>query len=75
MQVLWCPHPRLVEELLQGEVDDVRGKVARVVGLESGREIRGLDLMALREVVRHATRGWIRLLPSLERFEGDVYGM
>jgi pseudouridine-5'-monophosphatase len=75
MQVVWCPHEGLLRELLQGEVDEVLEDFRRIFGLDSGVPIRGLEIAALAERIQDATGGWVRLVPTLERFPYAQYGL
>lgn len=77
MQIVWCPHRGLLEELLQGDVanDDVRDNVRTVFGIRPETPIRGLEIPAFAECVHEATNGWIQLLITLEDFPFARYAL
>lgn len=77
MQVVWCPHLGLLQEILQGDPAsiDVRENLGAVLGLNTETPIRGLEISALADCIYEATDGWVRLLNTLEDFPYVQYGL
>ncbi|USW54915.1 Putative phosphoglycolate phosphatase-like, domain 2, HAD superfamily [Septoria linicola] len=75
MQVIWCPHPALLEELLQGEAEDAIHDFRRVFGIKNKADVQGLSLKTTADVIEKASDGWVTLVPSLQQFPYARYGL
>jgi pseudouridine-5'-monophosphatase len=76
MQVVWCPHPGLLDALVEGEVNgEVEMDVCRVFGLEM--EWCGVlsSRQEFKKRIEEATKGWVKLVFSLESFPYRDYGL
>ncbi|QIW97795.1 hypothetical protein AMS68_003313 [Peltaster fructicola] len=71
MAVVWCPHPGLLHELLEGAIDDVRTHFQGVFGLSDS--VKHMSNENLAELITKTSNGWIRLVLSLEDFPYHAY--
>jgi pseudouridine-5'-monophosphatase len=74
MQVVWCPHPGLLEEYKGREKEVLAG----LTGEHKDEAVDGLERVAGMRVAGQTGElddGWARLLPTLEEFPYHHYGI
>lgn len=74
MQVVWCPHPGLLEEFKGREKEVLAG----LTGEHKDETVDGLEKVAGKRVIGQAGEiddGWGRLLETLQGFPYEFYGI